>query len=296
MRPPHRPAFTLIEVLVVIGIVAVLLGLLLPAVQQVRAAAARMSCQSNLRQVGLALHHRHDATGTLPAGMTTRPERAAYPYLGWTARILPEIEQAPLWAQVEQAFRSDPSPTDFYGHIPHHRLLGTPVRLYVCPADGRLPGPLVGTHTLLTFTSYLGNEGTDQFRRDGVLYADSRVGLTDITDGTSNTLLVGERPPADNLRFGWWYRGWGQGKEGSAEMVLGAREKVTSTPSCQPGPYRYTPGDIRNPCDAFHFWSQHAGGANFLFADGSVRLLTYQADDILPALATRAGGEVAEVP
>ena len=79
-------------------------------------------------------------------------------------------------------------------------------------------------------------------------------------------------------------------------MVIGARERNTSAPRCGPGPYQFQPGDFKNQCDAFHFWSPHPGGANFAFADGSVHFLTYSADAILPALATRAGGEVATVP
>src|SRR5207253_1385089 len=113
---------------------------------------------------------------------------------------------------------------------------------------------------------------------DGVLYLDSHVRWADITDGTSNTLLVGERPPSSDHRYGWWYAGWGQLKTGSAEMVLGVKE-LRDDPkyeACSPGPYTFQAGGGGNDCDTFHFWSLHLGtGANFLFADGSVRFLHY---------------------
>jgi prepilin-type processing-associated H-X9-DG protein len=122
--------------------------------------------------------------------------------------------------------------------------------------------------------------------------------LNDITDGTSNTLLIGERPPSADLRFGWWYAGWGQDKDGECDGVLGARTEPRPGlfTNCDGTPERFQPGRFENQCDMFHFWSPHAGGANFTFADGSVRFLSYSADDILPALATRAGGEAVAVP
>ncbi|HZU36839.1 MAG TPA: DUF1559 domain-containing protein, partial [Gemmataceae bacterium] len=140
-------------------------------------------------------------------------------------------------------------------------------------------------------SSYLGNEGTDQFSEDGVLYLDSRVKMVDIIDGTSNTLLVGERPPSPDLRFGWWYAANGQNSCGSLDTVLGAQELNFTYSSCPFGPVPYGPGRLNNPCDTFHFWSLHPGGANFAFADGSVHFLSYGSADILEALATRAGGE-----
>lgn len=291
MTTRPRPAFTLIEVLVVIAIVAVLIGLLLPAVQKVRAAAARSACQGRLRQVGLALHHYHDGHGALPPGI--RPgAKADFRYLGWTARVLPYLEQDPLWRRIPAAFASDPDPGKFYGHLPHAVLLRTPVPALTCPADPRLPGRTRPA----AFTSYLGVSGVDQTARGGVLYPDSRVRLTDVTDGTSGTLMVGERPPSATFRFGWWYRGWGQSKDGSAEMLLGVREVNVAVDACLPGPVPFAAARLDDPCAGFQYWSLHPGGANFAFTDGSVRFLAYSADAVLPALATRAGGEAAAVP
>ncbi|MBY0232636.1 MAG: DUF1559 domain-containing protein [Gemmataceae bacterium] len=148
-------------------------------------------------------------------------------------------------------------------------------------------------------TAYVGVLGTEYLRKDGVLFADSRIRFEDIVDGTSNTLLVGERPTSANMAFGGWYAGTGQNfGTGSASMVLGVREYCFTpfAPDCPVGPYSFGPGRLDNTCDAFHFWSLHSGGAHFAFADGSVRFLSYGAKDILPALATRAGGESVEAP
>jgi prepilin-type N-terminal cleavage/methylation domain-containing protein/prepilin-type processing-associated H-X9-DG protein len=295
-RRPVRPGYTLVEVLAAVAIIGVLIGLLLPAVQKVRAAASRLRCQNNLKQLGLALHAYHASAESLPPGLSVAADGGRYPYLGWPARVLPHIEQDSLWQQAEAAFATDPSPASFYGHPPHERILGTVVRLLNCPADPRLPGPVVVAGHPIAFTSYLGVEGVDQDRRDGLLWLDSRVRLTDVQDGTSNTLLLGERPPSADFRFGWWYRGWGQRKDGSCEMVLGVRESNASRPSCPFEPSRFQQGRFDDPCGMFHFWSPHPGGANFLLADGSVRFLRYEADPILPALATRAGGEPVGLP
>lgn len=158
--------------------------------------------------------------------------------------------------------------------------------------------PVGAGHTSVTFTSYLGVEGTNQTTSDGVLFLDSRVSLLDIRDGTSNTLMVGERPPSADLGLGWWYAGWGQELDGSAEMILGVQEIINLSrfPGCSPDSTEYRKGQFNNLCDALHFWSPHLGGANFLFADGSVHFLPYSAAPLMPALATRNGGEAVTIP
>jgi prepilin-type processing-associated H-X9-DG protein len=177
---------------------------------------------------------------------------------------------------------------------------GTPIRMFSCPLDGRTLDPQA-THQGLrpALTSYVGVLGTAYDQPDGVLFLDSRVRLTDITDGTSNTVMLGERPASADRWYGWWYAGFGQSGTGSADMLLGAREQNFGGPyvaACPPGPYHFQAGRLDQQCDLFHFWSLHSGGGHFLFAGGSVRFLTYSADSLLPALATRSGGEPAAPP
>src|SRR5262249_53175946 len=160
---------------------------------------------------------------------------------------------------------------------------------------------------------------TNYKMHDGILAANHTVRLTEVTDGTSYTLLVGERSANKSPNFGVWFAGCGQydrslgaGDEqrGSADVVLGVRELNSGQngypdlSKCPKGPYHFTPpgqirdglGNILEACDQFHFWSWHPGGANFVFADGSVRFLSYDVDDLMPALGTRAGREQVTLP
>ena len=166
--------------------------------------------------------------------------------------------------------------------------------------------------------------GTNSEARDGLFTSNRKTGLLEVQDGTSQTLFVGERgfragalqvidtsADLDNLRFGNWFSAIGQ-RNGSVGIVLGTRElnfnSLARTLSwerdCPPGPYHFgrpnrtrdINGAIREECDLFQFWSYHPGGANFLYVDGSVHFLQYEADNILPALGTRAGGEVVTPP
>jgi prepilin-type processing-associated H-X9-DG protein/prepilin-type N-terminal cleavage/methylation domain-containing protein len=287
-----RRAFSLIEVLVVLAITGLLMGLLLAAVQQVRAAAARLQCQNNLRNVALACHAYHDARGSLPSGVrigSAEPEGLAV-FTSWLAQELPYIEQQGLWEQARQSAKVAPQP--FH---PPHPALSTVVPLFLCPADdrARIAQFNARNNALVAFTSYLGCLGTNYLEEDGVLYANSQTRFADVLDGTSTTLLAGERPPSTDFSYGWWYAGVGQGFTGSLDMVLGALERrsLLAEPGCPEPYYPYQPGRLSNQCDAFHFWSLHPGGANFAFCDGSVKFLAYSAASVLPELATRAAGE-----
>jgi len=176
----------------------------------------------------------------------------------------------------------------------------------------------------LAASNYFGVNGTNGEARDGLFTANKSVNMQDVIDGTSQTLLVGERgfrrgalkvidtsDNINNLRFGNWFSAPGQ-VNGSVGVVLGTREinyasgrsKLPWENDCPPGPYHFGPpglirdskGAIREECDLFHFWSWHEGGCNFLYVDGSVHFLSYSADNILPAMGTRNGREVVVLP
>ena len=290
---PGRAAFTLIELIIVIAIMGILAAFLFVAVQQSRAAASRIECQVHLKQIGLALHAYHGNHQTLPPGMSLNIDHGAYPYMSWNIRILPYIEQSSLFRDVQAAYKTN---TNFLSP-PHRHLRQIVLPIFSCPADPYSSvAETLADGQRVAFTSYLGVEGTDQQKHDGMLFLDSRIRFADVTDGVSNTIMVGERPPSSDGRFGWWYAGWGQQRTGSGEMVLGVRERLSSDEPCEAGPYHFGPGWNGDVCDYLHFWSEHAGGANFLFADGSVRFLSYNTDPIMPALATCAGREVVQVP
>jgi prepilin-type processing-associated H-X9-DG protein len=291
-RASH-PGFTSIELLVVIGIMAILTALLLSAVQRVRESANRAACTNNLLQIALALHNYQGTNGFFPPGVSSS---APYPFMGWGTRLLPFIEQSALWEQSRQAFARD----SFFRDNPPHLGISTIIRIYICPSDARSQSLFdFGGVLQVAFTDYLGVEGTNQYREDGVLFLNSRIQFADVPDGTSNTLFVGERPPSPDGRLGWWYGGWGQSQDGSAEMLLGAQERIvypfysSQCPLISPG---FGPGKDGNVCDTFHFWSHHIGGANFLFVDGSVHFLSYSAAPLIPDLATCAGGETVNLP
>ncbi len=290
----HR-AFTLAELLVIIGILSVLMGLILPAIMHAREAANKANCASNLRQLGIALNNYHQVERALPPGCSYQDGKDPQPHMSWLARLLPYVEREQLWRITLDAYAQE----KFFLNNPPHVGLETMISTFTCPSDGRVRRPGGAGSKRVGYTSYLGLEGTNQFKRDGVLFLDSSVRITDVRDGASYTLFVGERPPSADGILGWWYAGWGQGKDGSGDMVLGVREHNVGSAwagsgSCPVGIYDFRPPDGK--CDAFHFWSHHPGGAHFLFGDNSVRFLKYSANPLMPALATRAGGEAVEIP
>ena len=133
---------------------------------------------------------------------------------------------------------------------------------------------------------------------------DSQVRHSDITDGLSHTLLIGERPPGPDesgvqQRYGWWYSGSGYDRLGRGDAFLNINATNTSFrhPTCPIGPYAFQRGNGANPCDIFHFWSPHPGGANFAMCDGSVHFIAYSIDaPTFLALGSRNGGEVVTEP
>lgn len=344
VRFSRRKGFTLIELLVVIAIIAILVSLLLPAVQMVRESAAKIKCANNMKQQGLALHHYHDVYGAFPPGSDNR--FSPYWHWSWLARILPYVEQDLLYRRAE-SFALDqstpvvwylppPSGTPGYANwspwggypfglpqLPQNPAIKVVVPTYVCPSE---PYPMISEVTLFgnvtliqAFTDYQGVSGLNYYDNAGVLGHNLGVRIDDIVDGTSNTLMAGERANSKNLHYGAYFSGCGQygpglpaGDEqrGSADVVLGVRElnsQANGYPDldvCPKGPYHFqAPGIIRDStgavneeCDQFHFWSRHPGGANFVYADGSVHFLVYSADAVLPSMATRAGQEIFDLP
>jgi prepilin-type processing-associated H-X9-DG protein len=215
-----------------------------------------------------------------------------YPLMTWQARSLPFIEQQILWQQTVQAYAQD----SFFLLDPPHTARTVPVSTFICPADGRRGHSWLPLDQSPATSSCVGVAGTDHYRADGLLFLDSRIRFSQVTDGLTNTLLLGERPPDLNITFGRWYPDSGYWI--TADATLGVREVGVFDwlPGCPDGPYEFNSGSLAEPCSTFHFWSMHTGGANFLFADGSVRFLPSSAAPILPALATRAGSEVVDIP
>jgi len=284
-----RRAFTLVELLVVIGVVAILLALLLPAVQAARGAARRTACQNQLRQIALAAHSHVDARGRLPAG--TDADTTSTPWRGWLVPLLPFLEETATADLVAAEYRASPDPFD----RPTHPTFSRPIALFACPEDPRagIPQPVPRYRTIAGLTSYLGSSGRDATARDGVLYSGSATRFADVVDGVSRTLLAGERPPSTKFDLGWWYAGMGVGGDGALDHTLGTASTDTSPfGDCVEPVYRFQPGRVGDECSANHFWSLHAGGGgHFAFVDGAVRFFSYDAAPVLVDLSTRAGGE-----
>jgi prepilin-type N-terminal cleavage/methylation domain-containing protein/prepilin-type processing-associated H-X9-DG protein len=316
----RRRGFTLIELLVVIAIIAILIGLLVPAVQKVREAAARTQCQNNLHQIGVALHNYVGVYKVFPEGVSrTRP----HDYWSWMAALLPYVEQgnvyntAQAWATTGGYWQTGSPPYYWWPwggfwltppDVPPNPALGMPIPIYGCPMDPRTLTAYTDPATFgiegpVAFTGYLGVAGISgdytnvsstnvNTAQIGIIYWRSKVRMSGIPDGTSNTLMVGERPPSADLVYGWWFAGAGFDARGIGDVVLGAREyNYASSLGCASNYVNFQPGNIYQTCDQAHFWSMHTGGANFLMGDASVRFLSYNANDVLPAMSTRIGAE-----
>lgn len=288
-----RRGATMIELLVVTGIVSILAGLLLGGVGKARTSAARATCLDRLRQVGVAAHHFHATKGRLPSGLDGPAD--PMPYSTWLTRLLPYVDQDAAWRQAVADYKRQPA---FWSPV-RHAMATEVMTAFLCPSAGPGKG-VTEDNQEAAYTSYLGVSGSKSSTRkpDGVLYRGSVTRLTDVADGAANTVLAGERPVSASRHFGWWYAGIGQQENGAADSVMSVREtnRTHREPTCPGGPYSFRPGSDRDRCAMFHFWSNHPGGAHFAFCDGSARFLRYEADPILPALATRVGGEAVTVP
>jgi prepilin-type N-terminal cleavage/methylation domain-containing protein/prepilin-type processing-associated H-X9-DG protein len=329
----RRPGFTLIELLVVIAIIAILIGLLLPAVQKVREAAARSQCQNNLKQLGVACHNYHSAYEKLPYGILRDQGIAQIPYtdsrdtsttpprtrrFALMHQLLPYIEQENLFRRyVEWTGGPAPNPWD-RNSIDENNVQWGPgwffhkqvVKTLICPSNPNA-GNSLNPNGRYFITHYFGSAGTRGYNRgpftggpavrpshvdylDGVFVQNRQITLLGISDGTSNTLMLGERhyfdPEFDKYSpitdWGWCWFG------GTADAFLGTSVRIN---------YRWpagsAPTNSTNPVaidDRMNtHGSGHTGGTNVALADGSVRFVR----ESIPqqtwiALGTRAGGEV----
>jgi prepilin-type N-terminal cleavage/methylation domain-containing protein/prepilin-type processing-associated H-X9-DG protein len=279
----RRRGFTLVELLVVIAIIAILIALLVPAVQKVREAAARTQCQNNLKQIALALHSFHDANKRFPSGImaalgtgsgailpSSCPRCAQPPMPGWWGSwltyILPYVEQQSLYneltlTQREYAYCLGPSSPG-----------ATVVPLYICPSDYVPEATIQYGAYYFGVNSYFGNAGTKAWpvssaSLNGVLYYNSSVRIADISDGTSNVLLAGERysrdPNVPDVDLADW-RGWAWTNYNSGGDHLGDTSAPLNAPASAIGI------DPRK-CN---FGSGHVSGANFAWCDGGVRFMS----------------------
>jgi prepilin-type N-terminal cleavage/methylation domain-containing protein len=290
----RRSAFTLIELLVVIAIIAILIGLLLPAVQKVREAASRIQCQNNLKQIGIALHSYHDRMNRFPPGyadVAPWPDDDAGPGWGWASFILADVEQDNLQRSINYNLNvGSNSPAIVAARM-------TFLKVFWCPSD-----KWVGTFTatdgggngwVLAHGSYVacnGNDGVDDNStppHTGAFLRGTRgLRMADMTDGLSNTFFVGERCTTMSLST-WTGAVTGAlvpsvrdpgSFSGASALVLG---------HCGP----HLPNDsIVTDADAMS--SGHTSGVQFLFGDGSVHQINNSiSQSVYDALATRAGGE-----
>ena len=295
----RRRGISLVELMVVASILAVIMGLLLPAVQFARSTARRISCQNKMRQIGTAIHMHADTFQALPSGTNLSGNRR---YLSWCVPLLPFLEQQNEFSLAEEGVSQSNNVFD----VLKHPLLQQSNVAFGCSEDPRvnLPAYAVNSLKLVGLLSYLGCAGTNYKQRDGVIFAGSSIRWKQISDGLSNTLLVGERPPSQGNDFGWWYAGVGYATQaptdaravGILDHSLGTRELAISPfGDCDSGDnYFHLPSNLRDECSAGYYWSLHRGGANFLLCDGSTHFISYTVSpEVMDKLGTRAGGDIA---
>ena len=331
-RSGIRRGFTLIELLVVIAIIGVLIALLLPAVQAAREAARRARCTNNLKQMGLALANYESSTGAYPIGLQRyMPDRPGVP--GSCSRNIRHTMFASMLPFLEQGNAYDRFNFDHAASSSRNiTAQETRIAAYVCPSDFASSGPLnppggplqsIGVNQ----SSYAGSAGKIELMRyrhttanaancrhiegDGAFVVSFNYKISHMRDGLSSTLFIGEasrfQNQPDSWQFPWNYGEWfslvGQPAGGSGSVLQGLAytaprlnaplSLASVSPIIDPDPFTWFQKAAAQNYGGFGFRSQHPGGANFLFGDGSVRFLKSSiALDVYRALGSRNGGEV----
>ncbi|MFI4874082.1 MAG: DUF1559 domain-containing protein [Blastopirellula sp. JB062] len=283
MRAKVR-GFTLVELLVVIAIIGVLIGLLLPAVQNAREAARRMQCSNNLKQIGLALHNYHDSVRSFPPGTLFGDDE-----YGWACMILPQLEQGNIYDQV-----------DFTNQAPDVSLELQPgvtdqlIDAYLCPSNSMslthspYRSATLGGHARNDYSGSLGTGGgsiTGMFGKVGSQYRPTK--LRDVLDGTSNTIAVGEA----YTQYMREIDGPTHANAGDFKVWVGTNNQHQNVVA--EGGLAHVPNGTRDDS----FASQHAGGVQYAFADGSVAFISENVDMVtFGRLVDKADGEVVQRP
>jgi prepilin-type N-terminal cleavage/methylation domain-containing protein/prepilin-type processing-associated H-X9-DG protein len=300
-----QAGFTLIELLVVIAIIAVLIGLLLPAVQKVREAANRIQCQNNLKQIALAMHNYHGTHRTFPEGMSP----TGWGHGTWQVLILPYIEQDNVFRLYRGYGLRDGNPDNYYSAANVAAVTGKRFRLLTCPSDEVAEGQTWGGCSYHNYAANFGNTALEEVGEptytmeeyNGVrflgapFYMGKPQRLSAIRDGTSNTLMLAEvvQGQRRDLRGLTW---WGPGasfetylrpNDTNPDVVWYDRSWCDSDPPNPPCAL-YS----GNPKRTFAARSRHAGGVQVAFCDGSGRFVSNAVTpDVWRALGTANGGE-----